>query len=101
LDNVLSVEAFASSLKGQESILLYEAFPGPDELLAQGPEGSFTHELVVPFLRTSPRPAPPARARVSSRAPRSFAPGSEWLYAKFYTGTVTADEVLCQVVRPV
>jgi lantibiotic biosynthesis protein len=31
---------------------------------------------------------------------RSFAPGSEWLYAKLYTGTATADRVLREVVAP-
>jgi thiopeptide-type bacteriocin biosynthesis protein len=34
-------------------------------------------------------------------APRRFPPGSEWLYAKLYTGTSTADEVLREVVAPV
>jgi thiopeptide-type bacteriocin biosynthesis protein len=32
--------------------------------------------------------------------PRRFPPGSEWLYAKLYTGTATADRVLCDVVSP-
>jgi hypothetical protein len=32
---------------------------------------------------------------------RRFPPGSEWLYAKLYTGAATADQVLRQVVRPV
>lgn len=31
---------------------------------------------------------------------RSFAPGSEWLYAKLYCGTATADQVLREVVQP-
>jgi thiopeptide-type bacteriocin biosynthesis protein len=33
-------------------------------------------------------------------ARRRFAPGSEWLYLKLYTGTSTADEVLRQLVVP-
>jgi thiopeptide-type bacteriocin biosynthesis protein len=32
---------------------------------------------------------------------RRFPPGSEWLYAKLYTGAATADGVLREVVRPV
>jgi thiopeptide-type bacteriocin biosynthesis protein len=32
---------------------------------------------------------------------RSFPPGSEWLYAKLYTGPATADGVLRDVVKPV
>ena len=31
---------------------------------------------------------------------RTFAPGSEWLYAKLYTGTATADRVLRDVLAP-
>jgi thiopeptide-type bacteriocin biosynthesis protein len=31
---------------------------------------------------------------------RFFPPGSEWLYAKLYTGTSTADHVLCEAVGP-
>ncbi|HVT60596.1 MAG TPA: lantibiotic dehydratase [Thermoanaerobaculia bacterium] len=31
---------------------------------------------------------------------RSFPPGSEWLYAKLYTGTSTADRVLRELVSP-
>jgi class I lanthipeptide synthase len=35
-----------------------------------------------------------------SLAPRRFPPGSEWLYAKLYTGTGTADQLLNHVVGP-
>ena len=31
---------------------------------------------------------------------RSFSPGSEWLYYKFYTGPKTADQLLTQLLRP-
>jgi thiopeptide-type bacteriocin biosynthesis protein len=48
----------------------------------------------------------PATARqrpvpVSAPVRRSFPPGSEWLYAKLYTGTATADVLLRDVVAPV
>ena len=33
-------------------------------------------------------------------SPRRFAPGSEWLYAKLYTGATATDQVLREVVRP-
>ena len=42
-----------------------------------------------------PAPAPPPAVR------RRFPPGSEWLYAKLYTGAATADRVLRDVVGPV
>jgi thiopeptide-type bacteriocin biosynthesis protein len=37
---------------------------------------------------------------VPPRLRRSFPPGSEWLYAKLYTGPATLDQVLRDVVRP-
>jgi lantibiotic biosynthesis protein len=32
---------------------------------------------------------------------RTFTPGTSWLYCKLYTGTATADDVLCRVLRPI
>jgi thiopeptide-type bacteriocin biosynthesis protein len=103
LDNVLSVEALAHQLRGRRRAVLVEMFPGPDELCATGPEGRFVHELVVPFVQTPPpqresAEAVPHASGISVR--RRFPPGSEWLYAKLYTGTGTADQLLNHVVGP-
>ncbi|HEV7519039.1 MAG TPA: thiopeptide-type bacteriocin biosynthesis protein, partial [Thermoanaerobaculia bacterium] len=87
-----------------------EFFPGPDQLCARGPEGRFVHELIVPLVQV-PRvkeEAPPGGARPAGRSappipasPRSFPPGSEWLYVKLYTGSSTADRVLRELIAPV
>jgi class I lanthipeptide synthase len=103
LDNPLSVDAFAAAIAGRDEAIVVEQFPGPDELCAEGPEGRFVHELVVPFVRTpvvaSANGGASWRGRQRPIA-RSFAPGSEWLYAKLYTGPATADDVLRDVVEP-
>ncbi|HET8772907.1 MAG TPA: lantibiotic dehydratase [Thermoanaerobaculia bacterium] len=105
-DNVLSVEACLDVLDGRAESVLFELFPGPRELCARGPEGAFVHELVVPFVRAH-KPAPTPRATGAAPAvaagavQRSFLPGSEWLYAKLYLGTATADAVLREVIGPV
>jgi thiopeptide-type bacteriocin biosynthesis protein len=78
-------------------------FPGPDALCVTGPEGHFVHELVVPFVQVAPqRPEPGNAAPQATRSlvRRRFPPGSEWLYAKLYTGTGTADQVLSHLVGP-
>jgi thiopeptide-type bacteriocin biosynthesis protein len=102
LDNVLSVTALAHQLRGQRRAVLVEMFPDPGELCVTGPEGRFVHELIVPFVQAVPqRPEPDIvapRATRSSR--RRFPPGSEWLYAKLYTGTGTADQLLNNVLGP-
>ncbi len=110
-DNALSLDSVIELVKGRDEAVLTELFPGSEELCARGPEGRFCQELVIPFVRR-PRaeqgPAPrPREARQEPRprlspaaARRSFAPGSEWLFAKLFTGTGTADRVLCEAVAP-
>ncbi|XYH98533.1 lantibiotic dehydratase [Sorangium sp. So ce1128] len=101
LENVLSVEAFVHLVKQRTRATLVEMFP--DELCAEGPEGRFVHEIVLPFVRT-PREAPKATSRpIRSVAPSqcAFPPGSAWLYAKLYTGTVTADRILFDTISPI
>jgi thiopeptide-type bacteriocin biosynthesis protein len=100
LDNLLSVEALAHEMRGRVYASLVEMVPGPGQLCASGPEGSFTHQVIVPFVRSA-RPqsaAVPARPSATSCA-RRFPPGSEWLYVKLYTGTATADQVLRRIAR--
>jgi thiopeptide-type bacteriocin biosynthesis protein len=109
LDNVLSVETFLDVVEDRDRARLVEFFPGPDRMPASGPEGRFLNEVLIPFVRR-PREAPAGEtaARPQPRVPvdaaavrRSFPPGSEWLYAKLYTGTATADGLLREVVAPV
>jgi thiopeptide-type bacteriocin biosynthesis protein len=102
LDNPLAIDTLVELAKRQKRVRLVELFPGPDQLLARGPEGRFLHELVVPFVRR--REASRRLQSISSGAPgvcRSFVPGSEWLFVKLYTSPATADQVLRDVVRPV
>jgi hypothetical protein len=106
LDNVLSLESFVDLVKGRDEAKLTELFPSADRLVASGPEGSFVHELVIPFVRQAEPTGLAAYASQRSAASkifqprRTFPPGSEWLYAKLYTGTATADRVLREVIRP-
>jgi len=108
LDNVLSVEALIQLIKDRPRATLVEMFPGPEGLCTEGPEGRFVHELVVPFVRSQPvvpaqpvaGPARPVEAPRPSWQARSFLPGSEWLFAKLYTGAATADRLLLDAVAP-
>jgi lantibiotic biosynthesis protein len=126
LDNVLGIETLAHEVRGRTYASLVEMLPGPGELCASGPDGPFTHEIIVPFvrspqsqlqpqLRPQRQPPPPARPRQPSAGPaansassassasaassvtRRFPPGSEWLYLKLFTGTATADQVLRRI----
>jgi thiopeptide-type bacteriocin biosynthesis protein len=111
-ENVLSMETLIEYIKKRESALLLDAFPGPDDLCARGPEGSFTHEVVIPFVRTKAQPtredassisvspsrkSPPAKV---ANGQRSFLPGSEWLYARIYASPSHVDRLLIEHIKP-
>jgi len=119
LDNILSVDSFAQLVKNRTSVTLTELWPAPSELSVHGPDGRYANEIVVPFVRvaaTAPgtrdaatvgAPEAEPRAPRTPHAPhalgirRSFAPGSEWLYAKLYTGHATADQILTDAIAPI
>jgi len=102
LDNVLLVDVAAHLLKNRSGASLVELFYGPDDVFTLGPEGRFTHELVVPFVRVNePSMASPMPRRAARPTTQKYPPGSEWLYAKLYTGAAGADVVLAEIVRPV
>ncbi|CAM3638072.1 lantibiotic dehydratase [Corallococcus sp. ZKHCc1 1396] len=100
LDNVLSIDTFVQLVRHQSEVVLVE-LPTDEDLCVRGPEGSFVHEVVVPFVRDAPSAPPPApRLAKPPRLERSFPPGSEWLYVKLYTGTALAERVLTEAVAP-
>jgi lantibiotic biosynthesis protein len=105
LDNSLSVDAFAATLKGNDAATLTELFHDAADFGVRGPDGGHANEVVVPFLRKAPEGEPIKRARAApsppTRAPRSCAPGSEWLFAKIYCARGSVDHVLATCVRPV
>jgi thiopeptide-type bacteriocin biosynthesis protein len=76
-------------------------WPDPDELVVSSERGPYVNEVLIPFVRTeSGIPLGSSSRPVSSPARRSFAPGSEWLYLKIYTGTAVADSLLRETIGP-
>jgi thiopeptide-type bacteriocin biosynthesis protein len=96
LDNVLAVDSFAQLVKPRGGVSLTELWPPPEELAVHGPDGRYTNEIVVPFTRVAEPGKRAARPEVAAPPGfrRNFAPGSEWLYAKLYAGSATADQIL-------
>ena len=101
LDNVLSVDTLVELVKGRREFRLEELYPEPSALAVSGPEGAFVHELVVPFVvRREPTVTPRGSTEDAPSIRRTFAPGSEWLYAKIYAGTGSVDDLLREVIAP-
>ena len=108
LDNSLSVDSLVHLIKDAPRAVLFEQFPAATDMIAAGPEGRFVHQLNIP-MTTAMTTRPAATANQGTTTPPAvlpprvirFTPGTEWLYAKLYAGTATADEVLRSVVAPV
>ncbi|MBL8744562.1 MAG: lantibiotic dehydratase, partial [Myxococcales bacterium] len=98
-DNVLSCESFLDRVRGTSHVVLCELFPGVDELPSHGPDGSYVAELVVPYgSKCSRSPIEPVPPPIHGQ--RSFAVGSEWLYAKIYVSRGRSDALLTDVLGP-
>lgn len=72
--------------------------PGRGEVVTRG-----ANEFPIsasPRLPVSESSDPPVSTPILHPFPRRFPPGSEWLYAKLYTGTASADALLRDVVQP-
>ena len=103
LDNVLGVDTFVRTARHRGDVLLEELFPGPDELVADAPDGRHAMEVVIPLVRTTPAAPVPRAAADTSEAPflrRVFPPGTEWSFLKLYAGSATADRLLQAEIAP-
>jgi thiopeptide-type bacteriocin biosynthesis protein len=98
-------------LEGSGQLLIQEALPGVAEAFVPGPGGQFLVEIVVPLVRRSERPAPPAldsvhpvpapNAAISSDLDRWRVPGSEWLFVKLYAAPELLDDLIAGPVREI
>ena len=102
LDQPQRVETLLHLVARRASFTLLEAFPGPGELVVEGPDGLYCHELVVPFQARTPSIPPAVQAPLPAvpEGGRTFPPGSSWLYLKLYTGWAGADRILLEAVAP-
>ena len=109
LDNPAHRTELASIARSSKSIeiALTEAIPSPQEMWFSSPQGCHAAEFVVPLLANSRKRMPSTNTpgTVSSLAPirgssRLRAPGSEWLFAKFYVPPILMENVLLDEVAP-
>ncbi len=103
LDNPLMVDSMLDLVKPRGGFQLDEFYPEPNELCAEGPEGRFIHELVIPMSGV-PQEASAPRPELSKprefALPRTFLPGSEWIFAKIYGGPAAMDQMLRERMLP-
>jgi thiopeptide-type bacteriocin biosynthesis protein len=105
-ESTLSVETLLDHIQKRPETILVEMLPGPDALPVRGPEGSFVHEIILPFVRKKPRQvAASVRKSAASKERAVEATGgpaaeSDWFFAKLYCSPSHADRLLLELVRP-
>lgn len=92
-----------TELVKRKTVRVVEWLATPDNCWLTRSGHRYTSELVIPFKSATPALSvrqSPFRLDEATAVQRTFLPGSEWLYVNVYVGEQTADEVLCEVVKP-
>ena len=99
LDNPHTLQLLREAFRKKEIITLREFLSQPDDCWLHDRAGRYAHEVIIPFVGQSTPYHFAQSQSLSPTLPRRFAPGSEWLYLKLYTGTATADKLLGTAVK--
>ena len=117
LDDELGAGNLRRALRAADEVRLEELYPGPGDLPLTREGRALTHEILLPFITTRTGPGPdastpgpevsisggrdgearPSTDRSPTAVPRTFLPGSEWLYVKLYGGARRADHLIGQL----
>ena len=104
LKNIFCIRILLQEIQKGVNVILTETLDLPGQCWIAGPEGHHAGEFIMTFgkkitnqLNTS---ASGLQKESISMPVRSFPVGSEWLYAKIYCGTKTADKILSEVMKP-
>ncbi|XXF80186.1 lantibiotic dehydratase [Myxococcaceae bacterium GXIMD 01537] len=97
LESEPEAEFLRRKLRQERAVTLTEDLPDDSELVVEGAEGRYRHELLVPFLAS--RPSTPPRAPVvlldaEAEAERTHAPGGEVLYVRLHADPLSQDAML-------
>lgn len=102
-----AIQLLAEQVRKTTSVKLKEFLFDEQQGVVRDPENNvYSHELLIPLTCTlaadKPRPVAgkTAEAVPVPSAPRSYTPGSEWLYVKIYCGYRVAEELLAGYFAP-
>ncbi|HUR64905.1 MAG TPA: lantibiotic dehydratase [Chitinophagaceae bacterium] len=104
LQNIFCIRLLLAELNKRGSVILTEATDTPDQCWIKSPEGDHVAEFIMAFNREkvkTPQLSANTILKKDNNKPvqRIFPVGSEWLYAKIYCGTSTAEKILSHELR--
>jgi len=105
LKNIFCVRILISEINKTGTMLLTETIDDPANCWIEGKDGRYTGEFIFSFCKKKC-----GSGEITSNEPNSnlqkenvkkiFPVGSEWLYAKIYCGTKTAEKILSDLLKP-
>lgn len=101
LKNPESITVFQSVIRKKNRVTLKEYLaPSKNAIVKDSENNPLANQFVVPLIRTVKKEDHPVSFKADHQAQGNFAPGSEWLYYKFYCGINTSDQILSEVIKP-
>jgi thiopeptide-type bacteriocin biosynthesis protein len=104
LENIFCLKLLLAEVNKSETVILTESLDTPGSGWIKSPDGHHAGEFIFTFSRkkTNPVSKPIVRSELVKEKTinRFFPVGSEWLYAKIYCGTKTAEKLLANVLKP-
>jgi thiopeptide-type bacteriocin biosynthesis protein len=104
LDNIFCLKLLLTEINKNESVILTESLDAPENCWIKSPDGYHAAEFIFSF---SKKVLEAAKLQVTMPEPgkekniqRFFPVGSEWLFAKIYCGTKTAENILANIIKP-
>lgn len=104
LKNIFCLKLLLAEVNKTEAVILTESLDTADSCWIKSPDGHHAGEFIFTFSRkkTQPfnNPVILAEPEKEKSIERFFPVGSEWLYAKIYCGTKTAEKILVDIINP-
>jgi lantibiotic biosynthesis protein len=105
LNHKACLDIVSDNLLKKESITLLEFLELPENcLVVNEKKESFTNEIIIPLKASTnilPINMPTQKHRMEHRPiQRNYSTGSQWLYAKIYCGSTTAENILTNTIKP-
>ena len=104
LKNIFCLKLLLAEVNKNEAVVLTELLDTPGSCWIKSPDGHHAAEFIFTFDRkktvSAKSPDIVTEIEKEKKTERFFPVGSEWLYAKIYCGTKTAEKILVDVIRP-
>ena len=104
LENIFCLKLLLAEVNKSETVVLTESLDTPGSCWIKSPDGHHAGEFIFTFSRKKTEPVNNAvifaKPEKEKSIERFFPVSSEWLYAKIYCGTKTAERILVDTLKP-